>query len=259
MTTDIESPPRASRLNQLIAQSGLCSRREADQWIADGRVTVDGKAANLGDRVDDPATVRVDGKPLPAPAQPVVFALNKPLGIICTTDRRVVDNVVDWMQVPQRIFPIGRLDRDSHGLLLLTNDGSIVNPILRTANAHEKEYRVRVDRPFDEDFIRQMTTGVPILGRTTLPCRLVRTGPDRFRLILRQGLNRQIRRMCEYLGYEVVDLQRVRVMHITLGNLKPGQFRQLTVKEMRDLHLLLDRAPAPGRSRPRGVVKPPAP
>ncbi len=253
------SAKRAVRLNQLLAQSGLCSRREADQWITAGRVTIHGLPAQLGDRVADRSAVRVDGKPLPAPTQPVVYALNKPLGIICTTDRRIRDNVIDWMQVPQRIFPIGRLDRDSHGLLLLTNDGSIVNPILRTANAHEKEYKVQVDRPFDEDFVRQMSAGVPVLGTVTLPCRLTRTGPDRFRLVLKQGLNRQIRRMCAHLGYQVIDLQRVRIMHITLGSLKRGHYRQLTVKEMRDLHDLLSRKPKKKTARPCGVTQPPAP
>ncbi|MBP7402528.1 MAG: pseudouridine synthase [Clostridia bacterium] len=232
------------RINLLIARSGLCSRREADAWISAGRVTVNGRPAIPGDRADRPEDVRVDGRPLPASAPPLVLALNKPVGIICTTDRRVNDNVIDYLAWPERIFPIGRLDRDSHGLLLLTNDGSLVNPILRASSAHEKEYRVRVDRPYPDPFLRTMASGVRILDRMTLPCRTVRTGPDTFRIILHQGLNRQIRRMCEQLGYGVLDLERVRIMNISLGSLRPGQTRPLTYKEVRDLRALLDRAPS---------------
>lgn len=236
-----QTPMQGSRVNQMIAQSGLCSRREADQWIAAGRVTVRGRPAKPGDRVTSSDEVSVDGHPIPTPEPPVILALNKPVGIICTTDRRVNDNVIDFLRYPGRIFPIGRLDRDSRGLLLLTSDGSIVNPILRAANAHEKEYKVRVDRPCDDDFLQAMAAGVPILDTRTLPCRVTRTGPDSFRIVLRQGLNRQIRRMCEQLGYRVADLERVRIMNIALGNLKPGQVRVLTPKEIRDLKALLDR------------------
>lgn len=234
-------PAQGSRVNQLIARSGLCSRREADLWIAAGRVTVRGAPAKPGDRAASPDEILVDGRPLPTPEPPVILALNKPVGIICTTDRRVNDNVIDFLGYPGRIFPIGRLDRDSRGLLLLTSDGSIVNPILRASNAHEKEYKVRVDRPFDDAFLRSMAGGVPILDTRTLPCRVTRTGRDSFRIVLRQGLNRQIRRMCEHFGYEVVDLERVRIMNIALGSLKPGQTRMLTPKEIHDLKQLLDR------------------
>jgi 23S rRNA pseudouridine2604 synthase len=236
-----QTPMQGSRVNQMIARSGLCSRREADQWIAAGRVTVRGRPAKPGDRVASSDEITVDGRPIPTPDPPAILALNKPVGIICTTDRRVNDNVIDFLGHPGRIFPIGRLDRDSRGLLLLTSDGSIVNPILRAANAHEKEYKVRVDRPYDDEFLHAMAAGVPILDTRTLPCRVTRTGQDAFRIVLRQGLNRQIRRMCEQLGYRVADLERIRIMNITLGNLKPGQVRELTPKEIRDLKELLDR------------------
>ena len=236
------------RINQMIARSGLCSRRAADDWIAAGRVTVRGRPAQPGDRVDSPEEVCVDGSPLPSQQEDVIVALNKPEGIVCTTDRRIPDNVIDFLEYPERLFTIGRLDRDSRGLLLLTNDGKIVNPILRAANAHEKEYRVRVDHAFDDGFLESMSDGVPILDRVTLPCRLFRTGADSFRIILRQGLNRQIRRMCEFHGYRVTDLERVRIMNISLGNLKPGQWRLLTYKETRDLRALLDKEDASGDS-----------
>jgi 23S rRNA pseudouridine2604 synthase len=228
------------RINRLIAQSGLCSRREADTWIAAGRVAIDGRPAMPGDRIEGTETVMVDGQPLPGRRDAVILALNKPEGIICTTDHRVPDNVVDFVGYPERLFPIGRLDRDSRGLLLLTNDGSIVNRILRAANSHEKEYRVRVDHAFPDAFLEEMAAGVPILEHVTLPCKAVRTGPDTFRITLRQGLNRQIRRMCTHLGYEVADLERVRIMNISLGALRSGQCRELTFKESRDLRALLE-------------------
>lgn len=230
------------RINRMLAQSGLCSRREADTWIAAGRVAIDGRPALPGDRVDGTEAILVDGQPLHERRDAVILALNKPEGIICTTDHRVPDNVIDFLGYPERLFPIGRLDRDSHGLLLLTNDGSIVNRILRAANSHEKEYRVRVDHAFPDVFLEDMAAGVPILEHVTLPCKAVRTGPDTFRIILRQGLNRQIRRMCTHLGYEVLDLERVRIMNIALGALRLGHSRELTYKEARDLRALLDKS-----------------
>nr|AIA18863.1 pseudouridine synthase [uncultured bacterium] len=223
------------RLNKFISETGVCSRREADAWIEAGRVTVNGERAVLGTKVEEGDDVRVDGRQIGAAKEHVYIALNKPVGIISTTERDVRDNIVDFVRHKERIFPIGRLDRDSEGLILLTNHGDIVNEILRSENDHEKEYVVTVDRPVTEIFLNGMASGVRILGTVTKPCRVQRLAPSTFRIILTQGLNRQIRRMCSFFGYKVIRLQRVRIMHITLGALQVGQWRALRRDEVHEL------------------------
>ena len=220
------------RLNKFIADSGYCSRREADRLIEEGRVQVDGHTGSLGDRVLDGMTVIVDGHPLSGRGERVYIILNKPRGIVCTADPREPMNVVDYIAYPIRIFPVGRLDKDSEGLLLLTSDGEIVNRLLRAAGGHEKEYEVEVDHPLTREFMGHMMRGVPILDTVTLPCRLRRTGNRSFNLILVQGLNRQIRRMCEALGYTVTKLRRIRINNIRIGDLQSGQWRELTSAEV---------------------------
>ena len=223
------------RLNKFLAETGACSRREADQWIEAGRVSVNGARAVLGTQVNEGDDVRVDGRPLRSKPQRVYLALNKPIGIECTTDRDVPGNIVDFVGYPERIFPIGRLDKDSEGLILLTNDGDIVNTILRAENEHEKEYIVAVDRPLTPAFLAGMSAGVPILETVTNPCRITQVGKNTFRIVLTQGLNRQIRRMCEHFDYRVRRLQRVRIMHVHLGTLPVGKWRELTATELRGL------------------------
>ena len=225
------------RLNKYISETGVCSRREADSWIEAGRVSVNGVRAALGTQVGEGDQVQVDGKPIGVKRRPVYIALNKPVGITCTTERHIAGNIVDFVAHPERIFPIGRLDKESEGLILLTNQGDIVNEILRVENRHEKEYVVTVDRPIDEAFLAAMSRGVhlPELEVTTLPCRLTRRGVKTFSIVLMQGLNRQIRRMCAVFGYEVRRLQRVRVVNVLLGDLKPGKWRNLTDAELRGL------------------------
>ncbi len=223
------------RLNKYLGESGACSRREADQWIDAGRVTVNGTVAVLGTQVAEGDVVLVDGMPLPERPTRVYLALNKPAGIECTTDRDVADNIVDFVGHRERVFPIGRLDKDSEGLILLTNDGDVVNTVLRAEHEHEKEYVVAVDRPLTPEFLAGMARGVPILDTVTNPCRLTQVGRNTFRIVLTQGLNRQIRRMCEHFDYTVRGLQRVRVMHIKLGDLPLGRWRNLTPDEIRGL------------------------
>ncbi len=223
------------RLNKYLAESGACSRREADQWIEAGRVTVNGAPAVLGTQVAETDEVLVDGAPLRPKPKRVYLALNKPVGIECTTDRDVPGNIVDFVGYAERIFPVGRLDKDSEGLILLTNDGDIVNAVLRAENEHEKEYIVAVDRPLTGAFLAGMAAGVPILDTVTNPCRLTQIGRNTFRIVLTQGLNRQIRRMCEHFGYTVRRLQRVRIMHVRLGALPVGKWRPLTASEVRGL------------------------
>ena len=220
------------RLNKYLAETGACSRREADQWIEAGRVTVNGARAVLGTQVEDGDEVRVDGQPLRGKPRRVYLALNKPVGIECTTDRDVPGNIVDFVGYPERIFPIGRLDKDSEGLILLTNDGDIVNTVLRAEHEHEKEYVVSVDRPLTGAFLAGMAAGVPILDTVTNPCRITQVGRNTFRIVLTQGLNRQIRRMCEHFGYTVRSLRRVRIMHVHLGDLPVGRWRPLTASEL---------------------------
>ena len=223
------------RLNKWIADSGYCSRREADRLIEDKKVTIDGKTGTLGDRVLPGMKVCVDGKPVGRQTHKVYIALNKPEGVVCTADPREPMNVVDYIGHTERIFPIGRLDKDSGGLLLMTNDGEIVNRILRAAGKHEKEYIVSVNKPITQEFLQKMAEGVEILDTKTLPCKITQEGKFEFRIILVQGLNRQIRRMCEALGYRVLTLHRVRIMNITLGRLKPGHWRNLTPAELNGL------------------------
>ena len=223
------------RLNKYIADSGYCSRREADRLISEGRVRLDGRVGALGDRVQPGMAVTVDGKPLTGEGEKVYLLLNKPRGIVCTADPREPMNVVDYLGYPLRVFPVGRLDKDSEGLLLLTSDGEIVNRMLRAAGGHEKEYEVQVDRPVTPDFVRRMSEGVPILDTVTLPCRVRRTGERSFNIVLVQGLNRQIRRMCEALGFNVTHLRRVRIMNLRLGRLQPGQWRAVTEDELNGL------------------------
>lgn len=220
------------RLNKYISDTGLCSRREADDLIEQRRVKVNGQVADTGVRVEPGDDVTVSGKLLRAKPAPVYLVYNKPVGITCTTDQSVAGNIIDAVRYRQRIFPIGRLDKPSEGLILLTNDGDIVNKILRAGNAHEKEYTVSVDRPFDDTFIQRMGAGLPILGTRTLPCKIKRVNGNTFNITLTQGLNRQIRRMTEYLGYEVTRLKRVRLMNIRLTGLKAGQWRELTRAEL---------------------------
>ncbi|MBT0608313.1 23S rRNA pseudouridine(2604) synthase RluF [Aequorivita echinoideorum] len=227
--------PDSTRLNKAISDSGYCSRREADSLIEKGRVTVNGNKSGLGDRVMPGDEVRVDGKLITENDTQVYIMLNKPVGITCTTDTRFDDNVIDFVNHPERIFPIGRLDKPSEGLLLLTNEGDIVNKILRAGNKHEKEYIVKVDRHVTDDFVKRMGSGIPILDTITKRCEVERISRFEFRIVLVQGLNRQIRRMCEYLGYEVVALKRIRIMNLELGNLPVGEWRNLTENELKIL------------------------
>ena len=225
-----------TRINKYLSEVGYCSRREADKLIAQGRVTVNGVVPEMGTRVGPDDEIRVNGKLISEPEEaPVYLAFNKPVGIVCTTDTRVEkDNIIDYINYPKRIFPIGRLDKPSEGLIFLTNDGDIVNKILRARNNHEKEYIVRVNKPVTKEFIRRMRSGIPILGTVTRKCFAEQTGRNEFRIILTQGLNRQIRRMCEYLDYRVTRLKRVRIMNISL-DVEPGKWRYLTPGEVREI------------------------
>lgn len=238
------------RLNKYLSETGACSRREADQWIGTGRVTVNGVVARLGTQVAPGDEVRVDGRPLAARAPRVYLALNKPRGVECTTDRDVPGNIVDFVGHDARIFPVGRLDKDSEGLILLTNDGDIVNGVLRAGHGHEKEYLVEVDRRLTPAFLDGMARGVPILDTVTQPCRVTAVGRNTFRIVLTQGLNRQIRRMCRHFGYNVRRLQRVRIMHLRLGRLAPGEWRALRAEEVAPLLTAANSAPRVRPPRP---------
>ena len=240
-----ETRTDGTRLNKYLAERGLCSRRGADQLIRDGRVRINGKRAGLGEVVGEDDVVQLDGRVVSEQRpQARYIALNKPVGIVCTTDRDEPRNIVDYLGFDERIFPIGRLDADSEGLILLTNDGDIVNLILRARYGHEKAYDVWVDKPLTEAFLERMRTGVPILDTVTQPARVRQVGNRRFHIVLTQGLNRQIRRMCEALGYRVTRLRRQRVMHIRLGQLPVGQWRELSRGERRELFRLLEQAQA---------------
>ena len=232
-------------LNKFISSTGICSRRMADQWIEAGRVAINGNIAKKGNRVEPGDEVTIDGKPLGAKPKAVYLAFHKPPGVTSTTDRRDRSNIIDFIGYPERIFPIGRLDKASTGLILLTNDGDIVNEILRQENNHEKEYIVTVDKPINPKFLKRMAAGVPILGTVTKRCKVEGLNRNTFRIILTQGLNRQIRRMCEYLGYEVRTLKRIRIMHIELGDLKVGAIRSLTKAEWDTLSRAIGRYQAP--------------
>lgn len=231
------------RINKFLSEAGVTSRRGADKWIEAGRVVINGEVAELGSKVEDGDLVEVDGKPVTVEEQLVYLMLNKPVGITSTTERHVAGNVVDFVNHPLRIFHIGRLDKDSDGLLLLTNDGDIVNEILREEYGHEKEYIVTVDRPITDQFIKEMEQGVPILDTVTKPCKVKKLGARKFNITLTQGLNRQIRRMCTALGYHVVSLRRMRIMNLTLGDLPVGQWRDLTDAERDGLFKELNYTP----------------
>jgi 23S rRNA pseudouridine2604 synthase len=231
------------RINKYISESGKASRRGADKLISEGRVTINGSIAKMGSQVEPGDDVRVSGNPIRVARQYVYIALNKPVGITSTTEKHIKGNIIDLVNHPLRIFNIGRLDKESEGLILLTNDGDIVNEILRAENKHEKEYIVSVDKPITPAFLKQMAEGVKILGTKTLPCEVIQLSKFDFQIILTQGLNRQIRRMCEALGYEVYRLQRTRIMNIHLNNLPIGQWRDLTKKERNRLFADLNYEP----------------
>lgn len=232
------------RINKFLSETGMVSRRGADKWVEAGRVKINNELATIGSRVEATDKVYVDNKLVEREQQLVYIVLNKPVGITSTTEQHIEGNVVDFVNHPLRIFHIGRLDKDSEGLLLLTNDGDIVNEILRAENHHEKEYIVQVDHPITDEFLQKMSSGVPILDTITLPCRVEKISRYVFRIILEQGLNRQIRRMCSALGYNVKQLQRIRIMNIKIGNLKVGQWRDLTVNEKDTLFKLLNYTPS---------------
>ena len=229
------------RLNVFISSTGMCSRREADKLIQEGKVKVNGVLAGVGTQVGEEDRVEVEGHPIKKRVPNVYIILNKPTGITCTTERHIKENIIDFVNHPYRIFPVGRLDKDSEGLIILTNDGGIVNEVLREENAHEKEYLVQVDRPVTPEFVKAMSNGVRIYNPVrkqhtkTKPCKVVRVSEYGFRIVLSQGLNRQIRRMCEALGYQVVKLKRIRIMSLRLGDLKVGTWRPLTREEISEL------------------------
>jgi 23S rRNA pseudouridine2604 synthase len=223
------------RLNKYISETGVCSRREADKWIEAGRISCNGQIAVLGTQVQAGDEVRVDGELIGAKKKQIYIALNKPVGITCTTEAHIEDNIIDLVSYPERIFPIGRLDKESEGLILLTNNGDIVNEILRSENNHEKEYIVTVDRSITDLSLNMMASGVKIRGELTKPCKVSRIDQQTFRMILTQGLNRQIRRMCSALGYKAQRLQRVRIMNIQLGSLSAGKWRHLSDSELAGL------------------------
>jgi 23S rRNA pseudouridine2604 synthase len=230
-----------TRINKYLSEVGFCSRRAADKLLEEGKITINGNVPEMGTKVSDEDEVRVEGKLIKENTEkPIYIAVNKPIGIVCTTDqKREKNNIVDFVNHPTRIFPIGRLDKPSEGLILMTNDGDIVNKILRARNNHEKEYLVRVDKPITHTFIEKMKNGVPILETVTKKCEVEKLDQFQFRIVLTQGLNRQIRRMCEYLGYEVKKLKRLRIMNIKL-DLPSGKWRDLTEAELKDLNQLLE-------------------
>lgn len=234
-----EEKSGAVRLNKYISESGFTSRREADKLIESGKVKVNGVTAVTGLKVSSGDVVEVCGQVISNHQKPVYIALNKPVGITCTTESKIKGNIVDFVNHKQRIFPIGRLDKDSQGLIFLTNDGDIVNKILRAGNNHEKEYIVTVNKNINPEFIKGMAGGVPILGTVTKKCRVTQENKRTFRIILTQGLNRQIRRMCEYFGYTVTKLERIRIMNVKLGKLKIGQWRDLTPQELKEINNLI--------------------
>lgn len=234
------------RLNKWLSEHGICSRREADRLIEQGKVLVDGRVARMGEKVRDGQEICCDKKVVSQVGmntdrpRSVLLMVNKPRGIVCTTsDKDRAENIIEFVNYPERVYPVGRLDKDSEGLILLTNQGDLVNKIMRARNGHEKEYEVTVNRPVTEEFLHAMRSGVPILDTVTRPCQVKKTGEYSFKIILTQGLNRQIRRMCDYLGYQVVTLKRIRIMNLTLGTLKTGEWREVTRKEENDLKRLL--------------------
>lgn len=251
-------PDSSIRLNKYISESGICSRREADRYIEQGNVFLNGKRATIGDQVKPGDVVKVNGQLIePREAEDLVFiALNKPVGIVSTTEDSERDNIVDFVNHSKRVFPIGRLDKDSQGLIFLTNHGDLVNKILRAGNDHEKEYLVTVDKPVTDDFIRGMGAGVPILGTVTKKCKVKKEAPFVFRITLIQGLNRQIRRMCEHFGYEVTKLERTRIMNVSLAGLPLGEWRDLTDDELIALFKLIENSSS--EAKPKAKAKPKA-
>lgn len=247
-------------LNKYISSSGFCSRREADKLIEQGRVSINGEIAMTGARVLDNDIVAIDDEPIKTKNKAIYIAFNKPVGVTSTTDVKDKTNIIYFIGYPKRIFPIGRLDKDSDGLIFLTNDGDIVNKILRASNNHEKEYIVSVDKPVTPEFIRNMSNGVPILGEITKKCYVRQEGSRRFRIILTQGLNRQIRRMCEHFGYKVMKLTRVRIMNVSLGNLPAGKWRYLTPQEIDTVEKLVSTSSktATREPKPEKPIKAPA-
>lgn len=229
----------STNLNKYISNSGYCSRREADRLIEQGRITINLKTAELGNRVAAGDKVHIDGELISMGDKRIYIAFNKPVGIISTTDRDIKDNIIDYLNFPKRIFPVGRLDKASEGLIFLTSDGDIVNKILRAGNNHEKEYIVTVDKPVTPEFLFRMGNGIPVLDTITNNCKVKAEGKQTFRITLTQGLNRQIRRMCEYLDYKVVKLKRVRIMNISIGNLPIGQWRYLTTAELDIMNMMM--------------------
>jgi len=231
---------KQTRINKFLSEVGYCSRRAADKLIDQGRVTINGKVPEMGTKIIPGDEVRVDGERISEPKEkPVYLAFNKPIGIVCTTDTKVEkDNIIDFINYPKRIFPIGRLDKPSEGLIFLTNDGDIVNKILRARNHHEKEYLVTVDKPITKNFLKQMQEGVPILETVTRKCEITEINKYQFKIILTQGLNRQIRRMCEYLDYRVKKLKRIRIMNVKL-DIPVGKWRDLTAAELKEINRLV--------------------
>lgn len=229
------------RINKYLSEAGVCSRREADRQIENGNVTIDGKTAETGSRVLPGQKVCFMGKPVEKEEEKILIAVNKPIGIVCTAEKREKDNIVDFINYPKRIYPVGRLDKDSSGLILMTNQGEIVNKMMRSGNMHEKEYIVTVNKTVSDFFLRGMAGGVPLteLGITTRKCQVEKLGKRKFKIILTQGYNRQIRRMCEYFGYRVEALKRVRIMNIQLGDLEQGKYRHVTGEEYRELLRLI--------------------
>lgn len=233
------NPNEQIRLNKFLSDAGMCSRREADRLIESGKVTVDGKVAVMGQKVLPTQKIVCKGKNVSREEEFILIAFHKPVGIECTSDKTNPDNIIDFINYPKRIYTIGRLDKNSEGLILLTNDGSIVNKISKSVNFHEKEYIVSVNKKINSDFIEKMSAGVPILDTVTRPCTVERIDDKTFRIILTQGLNRQIRRMCETLGYKVITLKRIRIMNINLGKLKMGTYRNVTDRELEELLRLI--------------------
>ncbi|MBH0202116.1 MAG: pseudouridine synthase [Nitrospira sp.] len=223
------------RINKFFTEHGICSRREADRLIESGVITINGRVAKLGDQVISTDVIAREGQVIPWGKPTLYIKYHKPIGVTTTSESHVARNIIAEIGHPERIFPIGRLDKDSSGLILLTNDGNIVNEILRAEFGHEREYLVRVDRPFDHSFLDRMARGVVILGSVTRPCRMTRVGHDQFRIILTEGRNRQIRRMCQALGYRVIELHRTRIMHITVNGLRSGEWKALTAQEREQL------------------------
>jgi len=242
------------RINKFLSEAGVCSRREADRKIENGEVTINDRVAVTGDRVQPEDQVYVNGRPVQKEEEMILLVLNKPAGIVCTAEKREKNNVIDFLKYPKRIYPIGRLDKDSEGLLLMTNNGELVNKIMRAGNMHEKEYIVTVNKPVTDGFVRGLAGGVPLveLETTTRKCKVEKIANRKLRIVLTQGLNRQIRRMCEYFGYRVEKLERIRIMNIKLGDLKPGEYREVTPEEYEKLmHLIRHSSNGPVRPHNR--------